>query len=106
MVRHLLVAILHKLKCQQIKKVYCAVNAVMNPSKFSVASIAVLQQSAWTLRYSLESIMYSSRAFQRHVSKLKALYAVSEVKNKIQDGNLSYPQSTTEDDKGMALELK
>lgn len=40
------------------------------------------------------------------MSKLKNLYAVSEVKNRIKDGALPYPQSEEKNAKGMAFELK
>ncbi|RDB22903.1 Lipid A export ATP-binding/permease protein MsbA [Hypsizygus marmoreus] len=86
--------------------VYSAVNAIMNPTKFSVASVAVLQQSSTTLRYSLESILYKSTAFQRNIIKLKSLYAVSESKNKVEDGDLPYPRSEIVHKEGMAFELK
>ncbi|RDB22977.1 Lipid A export ATP-binding/permease protein MsbA [Hypsizygus marmoreus] len=86
--------------------VYCALHAVMNPAKFSVASVAVLQQSSMTLRYSLENILYTGNCFRRNVSKLHQLYAVSERRNKLGDGDLSYPRSDTEHKEGMAFELK
>ncbi|RDB22985.1 putative multidrug export ATP-binding/permease protein YgaD [Hypsizygus marmoreus] len=86
--------------------VYCAVNVIINPTKFSVASIAVLQQSSMSLRYSLEKILYKVTAFQHNVSKLRNLYAASERKNKMEDGDLSYPRTEKAHEDGMAFELK
>lgn len=86
--------------------IYCAMNAILNPARFSIASIAVLQQSSTTLRYSFQSIIYNAKTFQRHVSKLKKLYAVSEKKAKLQDGDLAYPSPETQNKDGMAFELR
>ncbi|KAG6843741.1 hypothetical protein H0H87_001042 [Tephrocybe sp. NHM501043] len=85
--------------------VYCAANAIINPSKFSIASIAVLQQSSTTLRWSMQSIIRETRSFQRHVSKLKNLYALSEKLRRIPEGDAPYPSLTSHMD-GMSLELK
>ncbi|GLB34638.1 putative ABC transporter [Lyophyllum shimeji] len=86
--------------------IYCAMNAVINPRKFSIASVAVLQQSSSTLRYSFQSIIYNAKTFQRNVGKLTKLYAVSEQKAKLQDGDLAYPAAETENKEGMAFELR
>ncbi|KAG6872397.1 hypothetical protein C0995_009987 [Termitomyces sp. Mi166 len=85
--------------------VYCAVNVIISPSKFSIASIAVLQQSSSTLRWSLQSILRDMRSFRRHTTKLKNLYALSERLSKIPEGDVPYPSPQTSTD-GMAFELK
>ena len=86
-------------------KVYCALNAIMNPSRFSLAYFAVLQQSSMTLRYSLQSILDRTKSFRQEMSKLKQLYAVSERDNKLQEGDISYPTQNS-NDSGMAFELR
>ncbi|KAG5641691.1 hypothetical protein DXG03_004423 [Asterophora parasitica] len=86
--------------------IYCAVNVIANPSTFSVASIAVLQASSATLRYSLQVISQQGRSFQRHVSKLKNLYAVAERESKLKDGELPYPAAKSESVDGMAFTLQ
>ncbi|KAG6911415.1 hypothetical protein DXG01_016512 [Tephrocybe rancida] len=85
--------------------VYCAANAMLNPSRFSIASIAVLQHSSSTLQYSLQTIVSNTRSFQRHVTKLKNLYDISEKLSKIPEGTIPYPSAQTSAD-GMGLELK
>ncbi|KAG6870536.1 hypothetical protein C0992_013090, partial [Termitomyces sp. T32_za158] len=84
--------------------VYCAANVVINPSKFSIASIAVLQQSSSLLRYSLHYIFRDTQTLNRHVTKLKNLYALLEKLSKVQQGDVPYPRSQTSKD-GMAFEL-
>ncbi|KAG6867211.1 hypothetical protein C0993_005627 [Termitomyces sp. T159_Od127] len=85
--------------------VYCAANVVINPSRFSIASVAVLQQSSYMLRDSLQTIFCETQTFNRHVTKLKNLYAMLDKVNKTQQGNVPYPSPQTSKD-GMALELK
>ncbi|KAG6826168.1 hypothetical protein H0H92_000907 [Tricholoma furcatifolium] len=85
--------------------VYCAAVAIHNPSKLSLASIAVLQQSSQTLRWSLHSVLHQMRYFHRHVSKLKNIYAVTDKLSKTQVGKVPYPTEKSSAD-GMAFELR
>ena len=91
-------------------KIYCALNAIFYPSKFSVASIAILQQSSTTLRYSLETILRGNEHFRKSVSEVKKFYEATGVVGTMQDGTLSYPRVEEEDsqnsDRGMAFEIK
>ncbi|KAF8077616.1 P-loop containing nucleoside triphosphate hydrolase protein [Lyophyllum atratum] len=86
--------------------IYCAINSIINPTKFSIASIAVLQQSSTTLRYSLHMILFNANAFQKHVTKLKKLYTVSQKKSQLQDGDLPYPGDNIQNKDGMGFELR
>jgi hypothetical protein len=84
---------------------YCAINAVMNPSKFSIASVAVLQHSSMSLRYSIQLILYETKSFRQHISKLKNLYGIEDVKMKLKEGEVSYPSPNSKDT-GMSFELR
>ncbi|KAF8163821.1 P-loop containing nucleoside triphosphate hydrolase protein [Crassisporium funariophilum] len=90
--------------------VYCAAMAIINPTKFSVASIAILQQSSSHLRYSLETIFQSSEQFRQNMSSIRKVYAASSVTNTMSDGHLSYPSQNEKNEckteKGMSFELK
>lgn len=80
--------------------------AILHPARFTVTSIAILQQSASTLRWSLESVLDSTDSFQRQLTDIKNLYEVSDVVNKISDGTLPYPSSSDKKQTGMAFELR
>jgi ABC-type multidrug transport system fused ATPase/permease subunit len=77
----------------------------MNPSKFSLAYFAILQQSSSTLGYALERVLSRTKSLTQQVVQLKHLYEISEVQTKLQEGDLSYPLSDSEDS-GMAFELQ
>ncbi|KDR69212.1 hypothetical protein GALMADRAFT_924742 [Galerina marginata CBS 339.88] len=89
---------------------YCAISVILNPTEFSVASIAILQQSSITLRYSLEAIFRSSEKFRRSISAIRKVYSASEVLNTMQNGNLPYPRLDEKAEwngqKGMSFQLK
>ncbi|TFK34271.1 P-loop containing nucleoside triphosphate hydrolase protein [Crucibulum laeve] len=70
------------------------------------ASIAILQQSSNTLRYSIENVSNSTESFRKGVNTLNSIYATSKIKNLIQDGSCSYPSAERSCESGMALELK
>jgi hypothetical protein len=54
----------------------------------------------------MHNILYGAKSFRRQFSKLKNLYAVSDVKNKSRDGELSYPKPDSKSEAGMAFELQ
>ncbi|TFK33870.1 P-loop containing nucleoside triphosphate hydrolase protein, partial [Crucibulum laeve] len=86
--------------------IYCALNAAMNPSKFSLASIAILQQSASHISYSFSDLLESTTSFRKSINTIKNMYAKNEIPNVVHEGQLSYPHKDFDCAKGMALELR
>jgi len=88
-------------------QVYCAISVIFFPSKFSVASIAILQQSSTTLRWSLDSVFRMGETMRRNVLNVKRLYAAEKVVNSIKDGALAYPPADEKSTQlGMAYDLR
>ncbi|KDR69213.1 hypothetical protein GALMADRAFT_256051 [Galerina marginata CBS 339.88] len=90
--------------------VFCALNAIMEPTKFSVASIAILQQSSSTLRQSVSMALYASQQFRKSVAAVKTIYASTAVINSMTVGDTSYPRideksDSTNGSKGMGFKL-
>jgi len=75
-----------------------------------VASFAILHQSSATLRNSVAMISMEVRQFRNSTSSLMAVYATSDIVNKIVSGNISYPRlddsSYSNAKAGMAFELR
>ncbi|KAF8967246.1 P-loop containing nucleoside triphosphate hydrolase protein [Flammula alnicola] len=76
--------------------IFCALNAIVHPDKFSVASIAILQQSSTTLRYSLRSALHTTQLFRSSVAAVKTVYASAEVINSMNVGEVPYPRNDKE----------
>ena len=72
----------------------------------SIGSIAILQQTALSIRYSILNVLYDSSSFAALLSSIKSIYALSEVKNKIQDGIEPYPPCDKQHEKGMEIEFR
>jgi hypothetical protein len=87
-------------------QVYCAVNAVLNPSKFSITSIAILQQSSSTIRRTLENILIDTALFRRHLNEIQNLYDAAKINNKMSDGEHPYPNPIHKCDEGMSFDLR
>ncbi|KAJ3513132.1 hypothetical protein NLJ89_g3120 [Agrocybe chaxingu] len=89
---------------------YCALAMIFKPLAFSVASISILQQSALTLRYSLETILSSTEDFRGGVHSIRRMYEATEIMNLMKDGHLPYPQIDDNEEwngeRGMSFELK
>ncbi|KAF6749019.1 P-loop containing nucleoside triphosphate hydrolase protein [Ephemerocybe angulata] len=84
---------------------YCAVNAVLYPSRFSIASIAIFQSSSSSLRYSLDTLFRSGHEFQKNLHSIKEIYSTRNIRNKIMDGKVAYP-SAEKANEGMSFELR
>ena len=93
---------------EQRMQAFCAINAAFFPARFSLASIAILQNSSTTLSYSLNNVFWQSESFWKNVSKIKELYSSQKIQNKIISGQLAYPDPMDETAslKGMGFELR
>lgn len=88
-----------------ILQLYFALNAIYNPSNFSVASIAILQQAATSLRWTFGSIFSYGAALPRTISRIGDMYTALDVKPVLKEGSLSYP-GEKDVGSGMALEVR
>ena len=80
-----------------------------NPTKLSLASIAILQQSSGAFSLSLEIMISSNEEFRKSLSTVKKMYEAFLIMNSMSDGTLAYPLDGEEGDvnlNGMSFELR
>lgn len=70
-----------------------------------MASMAILQQTSTSLRWTLYSILYDGKQIPKEISKVKKIYDTLDIKNQVVDGDLAYPGMSSEEC-GMSLELR
>ncbi|KAF9525800.1 P-loop containing nucleoside triphosphate hydrolase protein [Crepidotus variabilis] len=89
--------------------VYCTIQTIVSPSRFSVASFAILQDAAERLRDSLEAISSGVEDLRSGLAILKRLDP-SRYQNVIKDGAMPYPileeKSEKQEQKGMQFEFR
>ncbi|KAJ2934277.1 hypothetical protein H1R20_g2819, partial [Candolleomyces eurysporus] len=85
---------------------YCGFNAAFFPSRFSLASIAIMQSLSSNLRTSLEILLYRGERFRKSLDSIKKVYSVSTIQNKVDGGQTPYPPSEKTASEGMAFELR
>jgi hypothetical protein len=85
-------------------QIYFALNAYYNPKAFSIASMAILQQSSERLRMSINRIIVTGRRFRQNVDKVKALYN-PDIPSGVRTGDRPYP-SHEKSSAGMSFELR
>ncbi|RXW25404.1 hypothetical protein EST38_g399 [Candolleomyces aberdarensis] len=85
---------------------YCGFNAAFSPSRFSLASIAIMQSLSSNLRLSLESLLYRGERFRKSLDSIKKVYSVSKIQNKVDGGQAHYPPSEKTASQGMSFELR
>jgi ABC-type multidrug transport system fused ATPase/permease subunit len=86
-------------------KIYMAANAILQPSKFSVSSMAILQQTSRSLRWTFDKILHGSNDTSRHLELIKSIYNTLKVDNQIRDGSRPYPQEDCKND-GMLIDVR
>ncbi|KAJ7110432.1 P-loop containing nucleoside triphosphate hydrolase protein [Mycena epipterygia] len=79
---------------------------MLRPPKFSMTSIAILQQYSTTLDHSLHMLFWSVTEIGKYVTDIKILYQTAEIKNMIVDGDTPYPRESLDNTKGMDIELR
>ncbi|KIM76348.1 hypothetical protein PILCRDRAFT_826332 [Piloderma croceum F 1598] len=85
--------------------IYMAGNAILQPSKFSVSSMAILQQTSSSLRWTFYSIISGSKELPRQLELIKSTYDALKVDNQIGDGSGPYPQEDCKND-GMSIDVR
>ncbi|KAF8193957.1 P-loop containing nucleoside triphosphate hydrolase protein [Mycena galopus ATCC 62051] len=85
---------------------YWAISAMLMPTRFSMTSIAILQQYSSSLNYSLQMLFWDFSRVGKSFTDIKVLYEAGDVKNQIVDGDLPYPRQDVEQSKGTEIELK
>ncbi|KAJ7711882.1 P-loop containing nucleoside triphosphate hydrolase protein [Mycena metata] len=90
----------------ELPTLYWALSAMLRPEKFSMTSIAILQQYSSSLNYSLQMLFWDLSQVGRAVTDIKILYEAANIKNQIIDGDVAYPRPSTDVSKGMDIELR
>ncbi|TFK62463.1 P-loop containing nucleoside triphosphate hydrolase protein [Pluteus cervinus] len=86
--------------------IYYATYSILNPSKFSIASIATLQQSSALIRGSFDYMQWLVQRFRSHILEVKRLYALEQIEPTVKEGVLPYPPQESEKPRGMSFDLK
>ena len=76
-------------------QLYYAVKVLLDPSQFSIGTVAILQHTANSIRWSIHVILTDSASFLQIFATIKGLYALEEVENVIKDGTEPYPSPDT-----------
>jgi hypothetical protein len=82
-----------------------AANGILQPSKFSVSSMAILQQTSSSLRQTFYQILDSSRETPRQLELIRSTYDALKVNNQVSDGTRPYPGEDNKNN-GMALDIR
>ncbi|KAJ7181840.1 P-loop containing nucleoside triphosphate hydrolase protein [Mycena filopes] len=92
----------------ELPTLYWSINAMMYPSQFSISSIAILQQYASSLNYSLQTLFWDLSRLTKCVRDIRTIYGAADINNRVVDGNAPYPPDSEifEGSRGMALELE
>ncbi|KAK0448163.1 P-loop containing nucleoside triphosphate hydrolase protein [Armillaria borealis] len=86
--------------------IYFSAAAILDPTRFSMSSIAVMQQTSQNLEWSIDSILHKIAYFHEQCQILRSIYEAGEVKNLVRDGSTRYPRSVEEKTKGMSFEIR
>ncbi|KAJ7505160.1 P-loop containing nucleoside triphosphate hydrolase protein [Mycena galericulata] len=85
---------------------YYAAIAILNPGKFTLTSIAMLQHSESILARTFSSGMYEIGELRRGIAFMKRIYGIAGIPNVIQDGSLDYPSTDQSETAGMSIDLR
>jgi hypothetical protein len=78
----------------------------MNPTGFSLAAIATLQQSESLLSWTFYQFFYSAKSVARQANSVKTIYDLEHAVHETKGGDLPYPPVGRPHEQGMPFELK
>ncbi|KAJ7611789.1 P-loop containing nucleoside triphosphate hydrolase protein [Roridomyces roridus] len=90
----------------ELPMLYYAVNSILNPTAFSLSTIATLHQSETLLSYTFQSAFSFIQYGAHRVAGVQALYDLGNVAHEMKDGDLPYPPLDSRHEQGMPFELK
>ncbi|KAF9033938.1 P-loop containing nucleoside triphosphate hydrolase protein [Hymenopellis radicata] len=85
---------------------YFSVQAILDPSKLSIAEVSILQQSSSMLEMALRRMIRNVRHFQAQCQELRNIYEVENIQNILDDGTVAYPGKDEKNSAGMSFELR
>ncbi|KAK0430089.1 P-loop containing nucleoside triphosphate hydrolase protein [Armillaria borealis] len=87
--------------------IYCAMVYILYPDRFSLSSIAILQQSSQSLDWAIEYAVRNINSFRKQYQELKNVYDSSNIANTLTEGDVAYPNASSEEKpKGVSFELR
>ena len=85
---------------------YAALVALFNPSKISLAQIAVIEQTNASLRQTFGMLSFWSQQLPQDVAKMGQFYMQLDAKPEMKDGDIPYPRSGYDKSIGMSIEFR
>ncbi|KAJ7062624.1 P-loop containing nucleoside triphosphate hydrolase protein [Mycena amicta] len=92
----------------QLPTIYWAVSALLRPSQFSMASIAILTQYSTSVSNTVQMLFWEYSQTAKSITDVNALYDAEKVQNLIVDGKRTYPRPEWEwhSERGMDVQLR
>ncbi|KAF9524476.1 P-loop containing nucleoside triphosphate hydrolase protein [Crepidotus variabilis] len=92
----------------ELPMIYCSLNLILDPTSFSLASIAILHQSASRLKGSVTKLFYTVTRLRTGLSTVRRIND-SKIDNLVKDGNAAYspsPKGSMLGKTGMEFDLR
>ncbi|KAL4068177.1 P-loop containing nucleoside triphosphate hydrolase protein [Scleroderma citrinum] len=92
--------------CPQAVMLYVALVALFNPSKISLAQLAVLEQTNVSIRQTFSVLFFWAEKLPQDVTTMSNFYKTLDAKPEMKDGSVSYPQPGYDKGIGMSVEFR
>ncbi|KAH7912376.1 P-loop containing nucleoside triphosphate hydrolase protein [Hygrophoropsis aurantiaca] len=90
--------------CGELPMLYFAFLAIFKPAELSLVQLAVLEQTASSLRYTFSVITWKFGTWPGDLSDMKRVYGMLDLQNQMKDGYHPYPPANCHP-KGMELDI-
>ncbi|KAF8209316.1 P-loop containing nucleoside triphosphate hydrolase protein [Mycena galopus ATCC 62051] len=91
---------------RDLPMLYYALDAIINPSRLSLATIATLHQSESQLSWTFDDILLRIQQSMNGIGPVKEIYDLENVVHQTKSGDLPYPPLDRPHEQGMPFELK
>ena len=90
-------------KCLQI---FYAFQVYLSPQNFSLASIALIQQTSQSLTWTFYHLFKDDKSFLQRLHEIKTISELGNIRNQVKDGELRYPAEALKPSSGMEVKFQ
>ncbi|KAI0784318.1 P-loop containing nucleoside triphosphate hydrolase protein [Abortiporus biennis] len=90
----------------ELPTIYYVASCLSQPSKFSISTLAMLHQTATSLRWTFDRIASQNNNFAQYMNKIKSIYDSISAKHENKEELFTYPPSGKDTNEGMNVEFE
>lgn len=87
-------------------QIFFAIRVLWDHSSVTLGDLILLQQTTQSVQSTSSMLLYKVQALSGHMLTIRNIYTLSEMQNKIKDGDVPYPRTAEKSHSGAEIEFR